>query len=207
MVKLRTKTFARLDHVGTLNAADKRRDSYEGSGLSVSRHPEEWREIARGIVSGDTWSGTRIDRKPGRFVDVHALSHKQKAAIAEWGVTEGLATKCELHGFSYEDDELEETVSCVFLTEEERDREVDGNDEAALFTQSGLQATDALRAISAGECPPGTVEDMVLLAYVERETDLDGCWWDDHLDVLCLSAPRGVIVPSRVALWTFEKRD
>ena len=39
-------------HVGLMNIANKSDISYEGSGLSISKHPEEWQKI-NPLTSGD----------------------------------------------------------------------------------------------------------------------------------------------------------
>lgn len=49
---LPVKTLKGLYHVGTLDAS-KKRDGYEGAGLSVSTHPDAWKRIAKGHVTGD----------------------------------------------------------------------------------------------------------------------------------------------------------
>lgn len=205
MIKLPIKSYAIVKHVGSMVASDKRRNSHEGAGLSVSRHPEEWQEIARGFVHGDTWSGKRSDGTKGRFADYHRITKATLADVERWAVEAGLATPTEIHCFSYEDDELECTRSFAFATEEERDQEAEEHEDAEFFTEPGIAATDALREISRHDCGPGFATEMALLAYIDRETDLDGCWWNDVLDVDALSAPRGVITPSRISAWTFRK--
>lgn len=204
-MKVPIKSLARVKHVGSLNASDKRRDSQEGAGLSVSRHPEEWREIARGLVFGDTWDCARKDGAKGRFMNVTRLSEGARGQIRDWAVANGLAEVRQLHFFSYYDDEMEAEMVPTFETEEEMLRELDDRDDAETGTRQGLAATDLLREASYGRAELACVDDLVAVQYAARETDLDGCWWDCVLDPLTYQAPRGVILPSRIAEWSFAK--
>ena len=51
---------------------------------------------------------------------------------------------------------------------------------------------------------PTGVFDYVLPLYAE-ELGYDGVWWEDILDIGKFSAPRGVIVPSKISSWTMQK--
>ena len=46
--------------------------------------------------------------------------------------------------------------------------------------------------------------DLLLTVYVENETDYDGIWWNDELDVSKYSAPRGVIFNSKLKEWSVK---
>ena len=54
------KSFAKLWHVGSMNPRIKRPGSYEGAGLSVSVHPEDWQQIAE--IGGDLWELTKREQ-------------------------------------------------------------------------------------------------------------------------------------------------
>lgn len=197
--------LASVKHVGTLDPTQKRDGSNEGAGLSVSLNPEAWMQIARGQVAGDVWGGRRQDGSCGSFLDVIGLKPSHLRSIRDWAVESRLAVRQDLFGFSYYDDEMEQRVSMLFASATERDRECADMDDTTLYEQNGLVATDALRSLTRNPCPPVLVEDMIITAYVESQTDHDGCWWHEILDVSILSAPRGVIVPSRISRWSFEK--
>jgi hypothetical protein len=68
-----------------------------------------------------------------------------------------------------------------------------------------LIATDSLRQRTKNDAAPVTVPDLVLTVYAE-EHGYDGVWWNDRLDVQNYSAPRGVIVPSKIKSWTVLKQ-
>jgi hypothetical protein len=50
--------------------------------------------------------------------------------------------------------------------------------------------------------------DLVLNLYAEAELpDVDGVWWNERLDPDRHQAPRGVILPSRIARWDAVAAD
>ena len=76
----------------------------------------------------------------------------------------------------------------------------------------GFWGTDALWALSPGMVThQGNGFDFALLAYVAEETAADGVWWHEPLRVIPKRsggwAPRGVILPGRIPLWSAEKLD
>lgn len=192
----------KLWHVGTMNPSDKRQGSQEGAGLSVSRHPDEWREIGRGVVGGDTWV---LRKSPsGRLLDFHELSPSQSAEIASWGLDRGLVIEAALFEVSHYDDELETDVTSMFTSREQAEYEAEGVD-GDIAEVPGFLATDALRLHSRGPCEPIMVPDMIAIAFAELELDLDGCWWSDILDPIRLSAPRGVLFPKHLDRWSAHR--
>ena len=76
---LPVKTLKGLFHVGTLDAS-KKRDGFEGAGLSVSTHPDAWKRIAKGHVTGDTYSATK---EGNRILDAHSLTKEHNAEITQ----------------------------------------------------------------------------------------------------------------------------
>lgn len=72
---------------------------------------------------------------------------------------------------------------------------------ASIDRVEGLVALPALQAATRNRAEPVMVDDLLLTCHVEQCTLLDGVWWEDRLDELALSAPRGVIVPSRLPAW------
>lgn len=192
--------FAQVVHIGTLDPTDKGKHgtSLEGHGLSVSQSPESWSRIAR--LGGYSW--WRLEKAGGCFVDAHHLSKAQRKAITDWGVEQGLVERVALWRAVWEDDELGgEEVWFSFESKEEAEFEAEERGEVR--RASGLKGTDKLDALigqqSGLEC-----FDLLLVAYAELETDLDGIHWSD-IDDGHLSAPRSVILPAKVAEWQAEK--
>lgn len=200
--RLPTRTFRELWHVGTMDPQHKRAGSHEGAGLSVSLHPGEWRRIARGHVGGDLWRCT----KPGnRFLDFHKLTKTQRRMIEDWGVAHGFATRGSLWRVTLHD-ENDEPFHLDFPTREQAEREAWEAEDVAEVPGGGLLPTPLFHQRTR---TTGDTVDLGLLAtlFVEDATDLDGVWWNDLLDVARLSAPRGVIVPGKVAGWTNTRQE
>ena len=197
------KSFGKLWHIGTMNPNDKRDDSYEGAGLSVSVNPDEWSMVAK--LPGDLWEFT----KPGnKFVNFHRLSKAQRNQITQWGIKNGYAQPAQLWRHSYYDDEVEDTRYSDYLTKEEAEAELGGygGDEKVEPVKGGLTATPKLSQKSKrGKIDPTEVLDLLVTAYAEDELDCDGVWWADDLDPENLSAPRGVIFPSKLPSWKKRK--
>ena len=193
-----------LYHVGSMDASKKGDFSFEGNGLSVSTHPDAWKRIARGQVSGDTYTAT----KPGNaFLDAHNLTKNHEQDITQWAIQEGLLEQQETVTVSWYDDEMDDTLSITFNSmadakaeygNELEDYDVDVN-KGGIVPTAKLQKTTGQSRIDATG-----VLDYILPLYAEQ-LDLDGVWWGDELDVHRYSAPRGVIVPNKIDTWKFAK--
>lgn len=190
-----TRAVATVWHTGTLDPADKRRGSYEGAGLSVSVHPDEWEEIARGRLQGTRHKLTCPD---GRFLDALRLRAGHRAAIQAWAIARDLVRAAEVYRISWYNDELEARQSWTFASAAEARRESDGR---RVRPVPGLVATPLLRDRILGDDPVVTVVQDLAPVYAEDVLGLDGTWWMHRLDVLTLTAPCGVIAPSRLGRW------
>lgn len=182
-----------LSHVGTLNTADKKAFSYEGQGLSVSQHPDDWSRIAR--LTGPTHALHRT----GTFLDYHELSEEQTSLIVDYAVSKGWVEEATVYRVRYYDDEWEQEMEMTLTSREEAEDEADGKEGEVLEETSFiyLEMPDTT-------CVAGKPADLgvVTAAWVNEERpDLDGTWWDDDYDVSRLSAPRGVISPRRISDW------
>lgn len=50
--------------------------------------------------------------------------------------------------------------------------------------------------------------DLILNLWADAECDgIHGFWWNEKLDALRFSAPRGVILPSKIAAWQAVPAD
>jgi len=199
---LPVKSVKNLYHVGTLDAS-KKRDGYEGAGLSVSTHPAEWKRIARGHVTGDTYSATKDGN---RFLNAHALTDSHDEVIKRWAIENGYLEQQETVTVCYYDDEMEDTMCQTFTSMADAEYEYDGEleDYDVEVDKGGIVPTDKLKKAARQKRIEATgVLDFVLPLYAEQ-AGLDGVWWQDTLDVSRYSAPRGVIVPSKIDSWEFN---
>jgi hypothetical protein len=204
---LPTRRCDEVFHIGTLDAADKGSvfsSSYEGHGLSVSECPEEWERIAE--LGGLPW--WELSRPGGRFADAHMLDEEQRACVEAWGIGQGLVERVLAYKVSWYDSDREDSVYMLFIDETEaRDELGEAEDEERQDRK--LEKVEVLQGTTLLDSDMGFSTgldcfDFLLITYVEKETELDGVWWDDILDG-DLSAPRGVIFPERVSAWQITK--
>lgn len=200
------KTFDELFHIGTLNVSSKRNGSHEGAGLSITTEPRAWTQISS-LVAGTLWRATK---QGNNFLDYHRLNKANKAEMVDWGIANGYVEQQILYRNSWYDDELEQTVYQDFTTKEEAEIEAqeDFNGEIIppkVIKKGGIIATDALRVRVMNDAPPVMVMNLLSTVFAEDALSIDGVWWQDRLDVSAYSAPRGVIVPSKITTWNFEK--
>lgn len=187
-------------HVGYMDIS-KKRDGYEGSGLSVSEHPNEWEKINK-LTTGDL---NVLTKKYSKFLDYYTLTDSYKNKVVKWGIVNSYIENIETYTVSWYDDEYEDTMSMVFDNLEEANEEAESYD-TEVETNSGLKATEKLKNISIQKSIDiSSSFDILLTIYLESETDYDGVWWNEILDIGLLSAPRGVIFNSKLKEWKIEK--
>lgn len=216
-------------HVGDLSKKVKR-NSYEGSGLSISTVPNSWRKIAR--LSGEVFE---LNKPDGRFLDVLALSLSSRRTIFEWAIVNQYLSTKKLWVYDYYDDEyrsfyqmefesLENLLQTVELDEldelEEEERthlfsapsKVKREEkQSSIFGVERYQATEKLLLAEEweGGCTSSISEDFAIARYTDEVLHLDGLYWDELHDVARMSAPRAVIFQSRLQEWniTTQKRQ
>lgn len=199
-----TRTIDCLSHVGTLQPEHKRTGSYEGAGLSVSLHPDAWCHIAK-LGGLPTW---QLRRPGGRFLEAHALSTLHRETIFCWALTRGLVERCPVYVVQRFDEELDGPIVLTFDTLASAEAENDGDFTMPIHQQLSYRSTPALDQAARQESPTlgdRAVFDLLLPIFVEEELSLDGVWWDDILEPSCYSAPRGVIVPSKLPQWSRDQ--
>jgi hypothetical protein len=193
------RKFRFLYHVGTMNISDKREGSLEGSGLSVSLHPNEWRGIAR--IGGHTW---KLTKPNNQFLNAHSMNGAQRQTIIEWGIANGYALRKQLYRVEWFDDEMNDTMAMDFEdeTEARNEAEVEEEGKTVKVIPEGLVGTDKLKQRThQNRLDPVTVFDLLVTVYAEDVLKIDGVWWNDNLSPETYSAPRGVIFPAMVKTW------
>lgn len=204
---MKTIKFPVVAHVGTMDRDKKRKGSYEGTALSVSIHPAAWSSIAR--LGTDGFVLTRVDGEPVTLANASKLTRDEKNTVVEWGKQNGFLVDKEIYIASYFDVEIEDVVKIECTTREEAAAEVEDMPRRRVKGPViVLGATDKLLSISdqkieKQKIPSDFAYDLAFLAYVEKNLNVDGVWWDETLDVDTLSAPRGAIFPGRID--AFEK--
>ncbi|GAB0154665.1 hypothetical protein MnBA_40650 [Marinobacterium sp. BA1] len=194
--------FSSLTHVGDVKGVKPKtgRFSYEGAGLSVSDCPDAWRRIGRGHVAGKNWA---LSSQEGslRLIDYYAIDQDPafQAEVVGFSVQEGLLKPVELWRVTFFDDELDGECFSDHCSYEEAFIEAD-EDETCITKIQGYQATAALcERANVERVDPVIAFEQAALVYLKEHTDAHGVWWQDTLDPLRYSAPRGVIFQSAIS--------
>ena len=195
---------SRVYHVGTLDPDHKGRQgrSFEGDGLSVSLHPQEWSRIAR--LGGPTW---QLTRQGGAFLDYHRFVRRGRLPeVQRWAIRQGLLALRPRWKVEWYDSDEDGAVHSLYPTAASAARELrhlrEGDDTANCVRLEVAVATRTLNARLGFKVDDLLALEMATTCWVEACTALDGVWWTDTLDPVALSAPRGVIGLTRLALWT-----
>jgi hypothetical protein len=218
-----------LYHLGTFDPTQKRAHSYEGHALSVSKHPDAWRKIA----SLGGLPKHQLHNPNGQFLDFHRAKRDKKfmATVYQWGKQQGYVTDATVYHVSWHDEELDQEVSMSF-DDYQRALEEAGYDSHEEYQQvlkeleqgqiSKEDFDQEYRKIKAVKQPvmtpklaqvigwaksePNMTTDALLLAYAET-MEVDGVWWNDQYDPDRYSAPRGGILPGKLANWKVTPAD
>ena len=207
-------------HIGTMDPSHKyathNSTSLEGAGLSVSLHPDEWRQIAK-LGGNPTWSLRMASVGDAEFLDVHRLSDQHWVAVMDWACRHGFATKTQVIQVGWYDSEIDDICAFTYPASDpvkvaeakaEYDALKEFDDDATYEVMDGFEATQALNERIGFAVEPSLVRDMALTLYVESvlatSDGIQGLWWSDELDVNAYSAPRGVISPDALDLWRWE---
>lgn len=201
---LPVREIPRVYHVGTLNpdAKGNQGHSQEGAGLSVSLHPKEWTRIAR-LGGNPTFE---LTKPTGRFLDRHRLSGDTELRLKQWGIDNGWIKEHTTWKAEWYDSEADGRVYMLLDSEDEALAEVQDREDA----DATVARVNAVTLTPAGihrlgfDNGPMHALDMTLTFFVEDQTGLDGVWWDDKLDPMSLSAPRGVIGVRKLTDWKIQ---
>ena len=189
-------------HVGQLDPSKKAHLSHETNlGISVSEVPKAWRAITP--LAGEYYKFTNPH---GRFLDKHALSEKDKRIILEWGDDMGLIEKSTVYKVTYYDDEMESDISSLYRSREEAEREAETPEDIEEVSDY-YTPTSRFNKIIGWKISPVMAEDYLIILYAHEKLNVDGVWFDDDLDVLRYSAPRGTIFDNRLKNWKIERTD
>lgn len=195
-------TKEKLWHVGDLKNAPKiRSTSYEGPGLSVSEHPQAWIGIAK-LGGGKTYIGRRTDGQPGRFFDFLKMTKEQKKALTARAVEAGLLEPATIYRHRDYNEEIGHH-SFDYETAEEAKAE-----HGSYVKVKSHKATPTLHAHwkkhFTSNLSPVMHAEMAWSKLLEDSGEYDGMWWSSKFQPSRLSAPAGVIFPSKLTEWTWK---
>lgn len=210
-----SKEIETLYHVGTMDIGNKSRFSLEGNGLSVSICPNEWMKIAR-MSSSTVWS---LYKKNIQMLDYYSLTENDLKVATLWGVEQGYLKENIIFKVIKFDDEIDCDLESEHNTFKEACEEACFDEEYTSYEEYqdfkeyegsrvertvGYIPTERLKKISMVDVDISNSKEINLLIFLEMNTDLDGVYWDEVLDVYRYSAPRGVIFNSKVN--TFSRK-
>lgn len=205
-----------LYHVGTMDIANKSQFSLEGNGLSVSICPKAWMKIAR-ISSSIIWS---LYKKNMKMLDYYSLTENDFKIATNWGIEQGYLEECITYKSIKFDDEMDCELEMIHSTFEDACEEACFEEEYTSYEEylefkeyeysrvekiTGYNPTKKLKIISMVNVDISNSEEINLLIFLEKNTDLDGVYWDEELDEYKYSAPRGVIFNSKVNTFSKER--
>lgn len=198
IIELKTISFDKLYHTGTLNINNKKEYNLEGcNGLSVSNLSDTWSQICN-HTCGNNYT---LTKENNNFLNFHKLTKSDYNSILEWGVDHNYLKETIIYKYTYYDDEMESEMYMTFHSLEEALEECD---ETELTSESGYLATEKFTNIN-GIGNKDNI-DLITVIYVEKETDLDGVFWNDKTDILRLSAPRGIILQNNIKNWNINMK-
>jgi hypothetical protein len=157
-----------------------------------------------------TWSriGTegfalRKDKREATFLHARKLTDDERAEIRAWGRDNDYLVDTQSWKVTYFDADLEERASLMFASEAEAINEatellrprITGPIHETKSTAKLLRETHQKESADLFE---GAAFDLLLTVYAQQNLEVDGVWWSDRLDPYTLSAPRGVILNSRL---------
>jgi len=188
--------FTEFYHVGTFNPQDKKADSFEGNGLSVSVDPEAWKQITP--LEGSTWKLSKP--KGGKFMFASGLTEQNLHEIWNWGLEHNYTELKTLYNAKYFQEGLDEMVTLEFDTKEEYQKQGIPDDKI-LKNENAIKNTQKFEdrlGWSLNWTP--FIFDIVITFYAE-DHGFDGVWWNHLHDVEKRSAPCGVIFKSTLEEW------
>lgn len=191
-------------HVGSLVSEHKGKagNSYEGNGLSVSHHPEEWTAIAR-LGGEPTWK-LSLD-SDGRFIDFHSLLPHHLEALDLWARAAGLLEPAQRWEVSYTDTESDTSRFFLVASLEQAQAEVsDLEDEGASYREVAISCATKSLIERCGFDPGGANDLAIAVTIYAEDHGFHGVWWHDSLCPESLSAPRGVINLANLPNWRAE---
>lgn len=183
-------------HVGYLNLANLENRpltsySLEGSGLSVSQHPEEWMEIAQ--LGGRNLY--ELKNSNPNFFFFNETNHEK---ALQWCVENDYLFSGQKYR-AYCTDEEGDEYYFEFSSLKKAKRESDD-----VRVNQGYNFSNKGKSYWSLFCSSpidnSLAEAYAVIFYAEAH-GFDGVWWNEMLDVSAYSAPRGVIFQSQLNNW------
>jgi hypothetical protein len=203
-----TRSFSTVFHVGDLSGERERPHiSYEGAGVSVSQHPEVWRDIVR--KTGDSTLATgattyELSNQSATFFEA-VPGGPPRESVIEWAFANGFVHEEDGYEVRWQQGDDCHTMQFFDRARAEReaavaDCELHDTMLLALGERGRRYWEHAFKQLPS-EADPLVIRGLTPIWYAEAH-DYDGVWWNEDLAPANYSAPRGVIFQSRLGEWT-----
>jgi hypothetical protein len=203
-MQLPTIEFPEVYHVGELDAQEMSNLSFEGNMLSVSMHPQAWTKIMRKYnKTSHVFSKSKDRESHLKFALIHEIiSNKDylllKNNLTRQAVEMNLITKAACYHYRICDDNDNEIIMTAktieealeetsLISVENIDKEHPEIWEGFIYKGTEQFLSEQKRVSSDWDLLDIGIAEVIRQKYPE----IDGVWWDETLDVLSLSAPRG----------------
>lgn len=200
-----------LYHIGSMNLGDKNRHFSDGNGLSVSTCPNVWATI-NSFSSNEVY---KLYKKNVQLLDYYSLTENDFKLSISWGVSEGYLKESYIYLLN---DENENIVFCDNFEEAQKKAKFYriyktydeylkyGNAESSYIEQTfGYIPTEKLKKISMVDVDLYNVININLFIFLEKNTSIDGVYWNDDINIKDNIAPRGVIFNSKIDTFKIKK--
>jgi hypothetical protein len=187
-------------HIGKLN--NKKRIFHEGNGLSITTHPKIWKNICFPLES----SLYRYKKSPVEFVNVNAIKNNSKLLdfIFNWCLDNNFIQKQNVYIISYNDHDFGLTLTKTFIQIKELEKEGYSQDDIIKIEKYNTTTKLNKLLYEGSNVPVGLLSDFIVLAYILKNTDFKGAWWDDSINIKEYQAPRGVIFKEFINIKNFK---
>lgn len=195
---MKTKTFKKLYHQGSLNINDKKNYNLEGNhGLSVCNIPNVWNKITP-LSSSKEFVLTKSNNS---FLDFHELNNEELDIIYNWGIENDYLKETNIYVASYYDEDMDQEMEITFYSKNEALEEYEDSD---IKQKKGYVATEKFSKFN-GYSNKDNI-DLIVVPFVKENTDLDGVFWNDTLDISRYSAPRLIIIEEKLNSWKIKPK-
>jgi hypothetical protein len=205
-----TRSSGRVFHIGNLSGDRERPHlSYEGNGVSVSHHPEVWRDLLRKSGDGtlaETATMYELINPSATFYDA-VPGGPPRTPVIEWALANDFVQRISGFEVRWQQNGNQHTMQFPDRNRAEREAAVEGRElhETTLLVldQRGERYWERAFRQPPHEAEPLVIRSLTPVWYAEAR-GFDGVWWNEELAPADYSAPRGVIFQSRLGEWAIS---
>jgi hypothetical protein len=187
-------------HIGHLK--NKKRIFHEGNGLSITSEPKAWKNICFPLES----CLYKYKTSPVEFANITDIQNNYNFSnyIFHWGLKNNFIQKQNVYIISYSDHQFGMTLTKTFTTIDELKK--DGYNNSDIIQIKKYNTTKKLNELlhEGKNVPVGLLFDFIILAYILKNTDYKGAWWNDFVNIREYKAPKGVIFKDFVNIKNFK---